>query len=207
MGKLWGTNGEAQRESTASDDRPHSRSPFGERADPDEHTALLRDSRSRRLDPSDPAVSPYNLLSVRSLRWISIVLLVAALIWWILLLVSMFTTIPGFHTRGGGWFSFAFVALSNSAEGRTDKMLQLFDFGCRYPLDIVAVLRHPVEVRAHHPARGFILPLHRHHHDPRGLPDPQRRKLGRYRVRRLVFGDYRVGCVLYPVHSYRESSW
>jgi hypothetical protein len=117
MGKLWGTNGGAQRESTASDDRSHSRSPFGERTNPDERTALLRDPHSRRLDPSDPAVSPYNLLSVRSLRWISIVLLIIAFVWWILLLVSMFITIPGFHTRGGGWFSFAFVTLSNPMKG------------------------------------------------------------------------------------------
>jgi len=78
--------------------------------DPDERSSLLSPAAGpRRLDPDDPAVTPYNLLSVRSLRWVSLVLLVISSLWWILLLISTFVTPPAMHSRGSGFFDFALV--------------------------------------------------------------------------------------------------
>ena len=79
-------------------------------SDPDERSSLLPPAGRRLLDPDDPAVTPYNLLSVRSLRWVSLVLLVISSLWWILLLISTFVTPPAMHSRGSGFFDFALVA-------------------------------------------------------------------------------------------------
>ncbi|RPA96198.1 hypothetical protein L873DRAFT_1811839 [Choiromyces venosus 120613-1] len=84
--------------------------------DPDETTRLLPPAAGHRhLDPDDPAVTPYNLLSVRSLRWVSIILLVISLLWWILLLISIFVTPPGMHSRGSGFFDFAYTTLATGS--------------------------------------------------------------------------------------------
>ncbi|KAI0395726.1 hypothetical protein F5Y17DRAFT_422014 [Xylariaceae sp. FL0594] len=84
---------------------------------PNEHTRLLpnRVESTAYLTPDDPAVSPYNLWSVRWSRYLTIFLTLLAFAWWIILLVSTFITPPGFHTRGSGFvpLSFASLALAN----------------------------------------------------------------------------------------------
>lgn len=90
----------------------------GESAPPDEHTRLLPnrvDSNRASLTPDDPAVSPYNLWSIRALRYLTILLTTITFVWWVVLLVSAFATPPGFNTRGSGFtaFGFASLALSN----------------------------------------------------------------------------------------------
>lgn len=89
----------------------------GERsAHPDEHTRLLPsriDSPGHRLlAPDDPAVSPYNLWTIRILRYLTILFAVVTFVWWILVLVSAFATPPGIHTRGSGFFAFGYASLA-----------------------------------------------------------------------------------------------
>ncbi|KAI9660185.1 MAG: hypothetical protein M1829_006521 [Trizodia sp. TS-e1964] len=80
--------------------------------DPDERTRLLPPRRDGFLDPDDPAVSPYNLWSVRALRQLSVLFLVISFIWWVFLLVSIFISPPGMHSRGSGFFDFSFTTLT-----------------------------------------------------------------------------------------------
>ncbi|KAK7951845.1 uncharacterized protein PG986_007573 [Apiospora aurea] len=79
-----------------------------------EHTRLLpnRVESTRYLSPDDPAVSPYNLWSVRIVRWITIFLTLVTFVWWILQLVGQFVTPPGFHTRGSGFFAFSYASIT-----------------------------------------------------------------------------------------------
>jgi magnesium-transporting ATPase (P-type) len=87
----------------------------GEQAAPDEHTRLLPnrvDSSRGMLSPDDPSVSPYNLWSIRILRYLTIFFAVVTFVWWIILLVSAFATPPGFHTRGSGFFAFGYATLT-----------------------------------------------------------------------------------------------
>ncbi|OAA64860.1 integral membrane protein [Cordyceps fumosorosea ARSEF 2679] len=82
---------------------------------PDEHTRLLPnrvDSSRGMLTPDDPAVTPYNLWSIRLLRWVTVSLALVAFFWWVLVLVSTFATLPGFHVRGGGFYAYAFASLA-----------------------------------------------------------------------------------------------
>lgn len=96
---------------------------------PDEHTRLLpnrvdsapyrdggggggRSSGSNFLAPDDPAVSPYNLWSIRALRTLTVGFTLATLVWWILLLVAMFVTPPGFQTRGSGFLAYGYASLA-----------------------------------------------------------------------------------------------
>ncbi|KAI9828701.1 MAG: hypothetical protein M1832_001804 [Thelocarpon impressellum] len=81
--------------------------------EPDERTHLLPPpTHQGYLDPDDPAVSPYNLWSVRVLRYLSIVFLVISFLWWVLLLVSLFISPPGMHSRGSGFFDFSYTTLA-----------------------------------------------------------------------------------------------
>lgn len=57
-------------------------------------------------------MSPYNLWTVRFLRYISILFLAITFLWWVLLLVSIFVSPPGLHTRGSGFFDFAYTCLT-----------------------------------------------------------------------------------------------
>ncbi|KAM5356174.1 hypothetical protein ACJ41O_002820 [Fusarium nematophilum] len=87
----------------------------GEQSAPDEHTRLLPNrvnSREGLLAPDDPAVSPYNLWSIRALRYLTIGFTLATLIWWTLLLVSTFATPPGIETRGSIWLTFGYATLT-----------------------------------------------------------------------------------------------
>lgn len=88
---------------------------------PDETTRLLPNridsNYNGYLSPDDPAVSPYNLFSVRAAHYFTGFLLILTSIWWILLLVSLFVTPPGFETRGSPFtaFSYATVAVTSLA--------------------------------------------------------------------------------------------
>ncbi|KAK7419019.1 hypothetical protein QQZ08_011038 [Neonectria magnoliae] len=88
----------------------------GEQAVPDEHSRLLpnrvSDSNRGMLEPDDPAVSPYNLWSVRILQYLTILFTLITLVWWVLLLVSAFATPPGFQTRGSGFLAFGYASLT-----------------------------------------------------------------------------------------------
>ncbi|KAK3335540.1 hypothetical protein B0T19DRAFT_350977 [Cercophora scortea] len=81
---------------------------------PDEHTRLLpnRLDSTPYLSPDDPAVSPYNLWSVRLVRFVTVALTCLTLIWWVLMLVSMFITPPGLHARGSPFFSFVYASIA-----------------------------------------------------------------------------------------------
>lgn len=85
-----------------------------EQAPPDEHTRLLpnRLDSNPLLRPDDPAVTPYNLWSVRVLRIVTIIFASLSFLWWALLLVSTFTTPPGLHTRGSGFYAFGYASLA-----------------------------------------------------------------------------------------------
>jgi small-conductance mechanosensitive channel len=80
-----------------------------------EHTRLLPnrvDSSRPMLRPDDPAVSPYNLWTVRVLRYLTVLFALLTFIWWVLLAVSAFATPPGFHTRGSGFYAFGYASLT-----------------------------------------------------------------------------------------------
>ncbi|KAL6159849.1 hypothetical protein ACJBU6_02266 [Exserohilum turcicum] len=85
--------------------------------EPNERTRLLNHPRppphsDGYLDPDDPAVSPYNLWTVRAMRYLTILFLIISFLWWVLLLVSIFVSPPGLHTRGSGFFDFAYTCLT-----------------------------------------------------------------------------------------------
>lgn len=65
---------------------------------------------TRRADTGK--VSPYNLWSVRALRYLSIIFLVITLMWWVLLLISTFVSPPLMHSRGSGFFDFSYTTLA-----------------------------------------------------------------------------------------------
>ncbi|KAL4884357.1 hypothetical protein BJY04DRAFT_7110 [Aspergillus karnatakaensis] len=78
----------------------------------DERTRLLPRDNEPYLSPDDPAVSPYNLWSVRALRGLSTAFLGISFVWWTFLLVSLFVSAPALHTRGSGFFAFAYTTLT-----------------------------------------------------------------------------------------------
>lgn len=104
------------------DDRPHHGRPSRSRDDddnapPSEHTRLLPNrlgSNVAYLSPDDPAVTPYNLFTVRFTRYLTVFFAFITFLWWVLLVISLFITPPGLSTRGSGFygFSYASVALS-----------------------------------------------------------------------------------------------
>lgn len=84
---------------------------------PDEHTRLLpnrldSDVHGQYLSPDDPAVSPYNLFTVRVIRYVTVFLTIVTFLGWISQLVSTFVTPPGFHVRGGGFFAFSYASVA-----------------------------------------------------------------------------------------------
>ncbi|KAL1637079.1 hypothetical protein SLS56_000735 [Neofusicoccum ribis] len=120
MGALWGSsksddaNGDESAPPRRSDDGPHRRS--HDEREPDERTRLLHHppppNSDGYLDPDDPAVSPYNLWSVRFTRYLTVLFLIISFLWWVLLLVSIFVSPPGMHSRGSGFFDFSFTTLT-----------------------------------------------------------------------------------------------
>ncbi|KAH9902245.1 hypothetical protein F4778DRAFT_781480 [Xylariomycetidae sp. FL2044] len=113
MNKLWGgSQGNDQNGSPRPDSSRDSQDV--DRDPPSEHTRLLpnRVESTNYLSPDDPAVSPYNLWSVRITRYLTILFTLLTLIWWVILLISTFITPPGFHTRGSGFFPFSYASLT-----------------------------------------------------------------------------------------------
>ncbi|KAI9723176.1 MAG: hypothetical protein M1828_004279 [Chrysothrix sp. TS-e1954] len=118
MVSMWGSkkNGEhdgAEEGDGGSRSRPTSQ----DVRDPDERTGLLSNNRrphtrDGHLDPDDPAVSPYNLWTVRFLRYITVFFAMITFVWWVILFVSIFVTPPGMHTRGSGYTDFSYTTLT-----------------------------------------------------------------------------------------------
>jgi len=86
-----------------------------------ERTRLLPPDRANRdrdgrpyLSPNDPAVSPYNLFSVRAARYFTILLTLITSLWWMLMLVILFITPPSFHSRGSPFFAFSYTSVALS---------------------------------------------------------------------------------------------
>ncbi|KAK3372510.1 hypothetical protein B0H63DRAFT_401128 [Podospora didyma] len=81
---------------------------------PDEHTRLLpnRLDSTPYLSPDDPAVSPYNLWSVRLVRYATVLFTLLTFIWWILVFISAFITPPGLHSRGSPFFAFSYTTIT-----------------------------------------------------------------------------------------------
>lgn len=123
MVSLWGSkqNGEQGEDESsqpgpgsASDGenpRPNTRSRH--QVDPDERTRLLPPpGQGGYLSPDDPAVSPYNLWSVRALRYLNVLFLLITFFWWILLFISIFISPPYMHSRGSGFFDVSYALLT-----------------------------------------------------------------------------------------------
>lgn len=117
MKKIWG----GSNDDGDDDQRSGSaRNVQAEERAPDEYTRLLPNrvessnplEGNSYLSPDDPAVSPYNLWSVRIVRYLTILFALLTFIWWTILLVSTFVTAPGFHTRGSGFFPFSYSSLA-----------------------------------------------------------------------------------------------
>lgn len=115
MVSLWGSKPDDEQDQ--NEERPTSssrrdRDTPRHSEDADERSRLLPPPREGYLSPDDPAVSPYNLWSVRALRWFEILFLVVTFLWWTLLLVSLFVSPPKFNSRGSGFFDFSFTSLT-----------------------------------------------------------------------------------------------
>ena len=80
--------------------------------EPTERTRLINHNPQGYLDPDDPAVSPYNLWTVRFLRHITVLFASVTFIWWVLLFVSIFVSPPGMHSRGSGFTDFSYTCLT-----------------------------------------------------------------------------------------------
>lgn len=145
---LWGSKqNEEQGEDESNQNQPGSSSdgeqqrPTGhsrQQADPNERTRLLPPPREHGgyLSPDDPAVrtpsllylpdvltvpqvSPYNLWSVRALRYLAVLFLIITFLWWVLLFISIFISPPHMHSRGSGFFdvSYSLLTLGNLLVG------------------------------------------------------------------------------------------
>ncbi|KAK3110539.1 hypothetical protein LTR53_015055 [Teratosphaeriaceae sp. CCFEE 6253] len=123
MTTLWGSkknDDEQENEGVngQSDDMAASQSRGSRSRDPTERDRLLPSNprpppnRDGYLDPDDPAVTPYNLWTVRALRFLTVTFLSINFIWWVLLLVSIFVSPPYLHTRGSGFFDFSYSTLT-----------------------------------------------------------------------------------------------
>ncbi|GAB7341455.1 hypothetical protein MBLNU457_7694t1 [Dothideomycetes sp. NU457] len=155
MVSLWGSKNNDEEQDAGSNRGTNSRG--GSRAPPSreeyEHREAEADERSRLLprqprpphadgylDPDDPAVSPYNLWSVRFLRFMSILFITITFIWWVLLFVSIFVTVPGLYTRGSGFFDFSYTTLTTGILLLSLLFFTAPSMAMRVLLSIVAVL-------------------------------------------------------------------
>ncbi|KAI4173101.1 MAG: hypothetical protein LQ343_003211 [Gyalolechia ehrenbergii] len=113
MVSLWGSkNGDERQHANDGGNEEDNRQPSRRSREPDERTRLLPSHNDGYLDPDDPAVSPYNLFSVRAVRFVSVLFLIISFLWWVLLLVSIFVSPPTMHSRGSGFFDFSFTTLT-----------------------------------------------------------------------------------------------
>ncbi|KAK4250448.1 hypothetical protein C7999DRAFT_11800 [Corynascus novoguineensis] len=110
MKKFW------NRRDADSDPVPGRGSSSSNREDdrPDEHTRLLsnRVDGAPYLSPDHPAVSPYNLWTVRLVRWLTVALTCVTFIWWVLMVVTVFITPPVLHVRGSPFFAFSYTSFA-----------------------------------------------------------------------------------------------
>lgn len=133
MPSLWGSKNDEERP-PRDEGEPAHESRQSEGREPDERTRLLsnRQEGGHYLDPDDPAVrrphqsfsthqtgltdnlqvTPYNLWTVRALRYLAVLFLFVTFLWWVLLLVSIFVSPPTMHSRGSGFFDFSYTTLS-----------------------------------------------------------------------------------------------
>ncbi|KAJ5893260.1 hypothetical protein N7495_004951 [Penicillium taxi] len=81
--------------------------------EPTERSTLLPRDANPYLSPDDPAVSPYNLWSVRALHGLALVGLAITFVWWTFLLVSTFVSPPKIYSRGSGFLPFSYTMLAN----------------------------------------------------------------------------------------------
>ncbi|RHZ66036.1 hypothetical protein CDV55_106890 [Aspergillus turcosus] len=109
MVSMWRRNNDSERGDQGREGDDGSR---GQYQEADERTRLLPRETQGYLSPDDPAVSPYNLWSVRALRAFSSFCLAVSFVWWTFLLVSIFVSPPMMHSRGSGFFSFAYTTLT-----------------------------------------------------------------------------------------------
>lgn len=113
MVSLWGSKDGGERQHENGDDNEEdTRQQHRQSREADERTRLLPPNNDGYLDPDDPAVSPYNLFSVRAVRYVSVLFLIVTFLWWVLLLVSIFVSPPTMHSRGSGFFDFSFTTLT-----------------------------------------------------------------------------------------------
>ncbi|KAI1367985.1 mitochondrial integral membrane protein [Xylaria arbuscula] len=114
MKGIWGSREEHNGDSSDYASARNSSDDQRDAPPPNEHTRLLpnRVESATYLSPDDPAVSPYNLWSIRITRYLTIFLTLIAFAWWAVLLVSTFVTPPGFYTRGSGFFPFSYASLA-----------------------------------------------------------------------------------------------
>ncbi|KAJ5106217.1 hypothetical protein N7456_002892 [Penicillium angulare] len=117
MSSLWRKKkdiSETHEDSPQDGDIPHAEDPRGRTSqEPTERTRLLPPEQSQGyLSPDDPAVSPYNLWSVRAVRGLSLLALALSFVWWTFLLVSIFVSPPLMHSRGSGFFAFSYTTLA-----------------------------------------------------------------------------------------------
>ncbi|KPI42919.1 uncharacterized protein AB675_1986 [Cyphellophora attinorum] len=117
---LWGSskNGEPREAEDDSHPRPtsSSREERDSTEEPTERTRLIAQRRpppaGGYLDPDDPAVSPYNLWSVRAVRFFEVFFLMITFLWWVVLFISIFVSPPGMHSRGSGFFDVSYTTLT-----------------------------------------------------------------------------------------------
>ncbi|KAL8999729.1 MAG: hypothetical protein Q9169_001546 [Polycauliona sp. 2 TL-2023] len=114
MVSLWGSkNGDDQHaDADSTSDGANSQQQPRQSREANERTRLLPPQNDGYLDPDDPAVSPYNLFSVRAVRFVGVLFLMVSFLWWVLLLVSIFVSPPTMHSRGSGFFDFSFTTLT-----------------------------------------------------------------------------------------------
>ncbi|KAI4277901.1 MAG: hypothetical protein LQ337_001447 [Flavoplaca oasis] len=114
MVSLWGSkDGDEQHtDGGSTNEEDNNQQQPRQSREANERTRLLPPRNDGYLDPDDPAVSPYNLFSVRAIRFVGILFLIISFLWWVLLLVSIFVSPPMMHSRGSGFFDFSFTTLT-----------------------------------------------------------------------------------------------
>ncbi|KIX07512.1 uncharacterized protein Z518_02165 [Rhinocladiella mackenziei CBS 650.93] len=114
MVSLWGSNKKDNGHEPEDQRAPSHSQPNRPFESVNEQTRLLygHDQGPGYLSPDDPAVSPYNLWSVRALRWLEVLFLMITCLWWVLLLISIFASPPRLHSRGSGFFDVAYTTLT-----------------------------------------------------------------------------------------------
>ena len=109
---MWGSKKHDDGDETQGDGASSSRPRSEDHREPTERTRLINHNPQGYLDPDDPAVSPYNLWTVRFLRYLTVLFTGITFIWWTLLLVSIFVSPPAMHSRGSGFTDFSYTTLT-----------------------------------------------------------------------------------------------